>query len=108
MVPPRMINTPTLKGRAEAGSKVIIYDNGNKIGVVETDGVGELEFRAGRAYGYWFTHTYRNGQPILQVTSLRYRYPWSINIVLGRLMHLLSTRSTTIMAISCIVSHQVM
>ncbi|WP_223230814.1 Ig-like domain-containing protein, partial [Campylobacter concisus] len=37
-------NTPTIKGTAEAGIKVDIYDNGNKMGETRADSDGKWEF----------------------------------------------------------------
>ncbi|MBL5829299.1 Ig-like domain-containing protein, partial [Serratia fonticola] len=76
-------NTPTLKGRAEAGSKVTIYDNGNKIGVVETDGAGNWSFVPPEPMDIG-SHTLTVTATDLTGNVSEVSLPWSINIVLGQ------------------------
>ncbi|VXD01324.1 conserved hypothetical protein [Enterobacterales bacterium 8AC] len=75
-------NTPTLKGRAEAGSKVTIYDHGNKIGEVQADASGNWSFTPATPID--------TGSHSLTVTATDFvgnvseaSAPWVINVVLG-------------------------
>ncbi|MHA7844958.1 Ig-like domain-containing protein [Serratia sp. D1N4] len=75
-------NTPTLNGRAEAGSKVALYDNGNKIGEVQADASGNWSFTPiapldPGSHSFTVTATDITGN-VSKVSQ-----PWNINIVLG-------------------------
>ncbi|WP_446739789.1 Ig-like domain-containing protein [Pseudomonas sp. TH49] len=74
--------TPTFNGHAEAGSRVTIYDNGQKIGDVQADASGNWTFTPDSpvevgAHIFTVTATDQTGNQSQDSA------PWKLNIVLG-------------------------